>query len=208
VSSATLERNRGKFPGEGSAWGGANEGCEVGDCGAGDAEAGAEIVEERDFEFLAGLGEAEHDVAGLATPFADGSAGDLALGDEGADVVFGSVGVERDFRPLEHAQEFVLAPEQAFQQTIERRIAGSAIEDAVELRAQKACPFRARRELVILQAPIEPPDHPLGDLDGVALFVVGGQETLGVLTGASSAVSVIGHALAQARGLADRQKAK
>ena len=31
-----------------------------------EAEAGAEVVEERDFEFGAGLGEAEHEVAGKA----------------------------------------------------------------------------------------------------------------------------------------------
>ena len=56
--------------------------------GPGMPEAGAEIVEERDFEFFAGLGEAEHGVAGLAAFVADGSAGDFAFGDEGADVVF------------------------------------------------------------------------------------------------------------------------
>ena len=56
------------------AWGGPNEGCEIGDAGAGNGEAGAEIVEERDFELPAGLGEAEHDVAGDASVFADGSA--------------------------------------------------------------------------------------------------------------------------------------
>src|SRR5271166_3433053 len=52
-----------------SSWGGADEGCELGDCGAGNAEAGAEIVEEGNFQFLAGLGEAEHHVAGLAAFF-------------------------------------------------------------------------------------------------------------------------------------------
>src|SRR5208283_3504362 len=111
-----------------SAWGGADEGCELGDCGAGNAEAGAEIVEEGNFQFLAGLGEAEHHVAGLSAFFADRSAGDFALGDEGSDVVFGGVGVEGDFGSIEHAQEFLLAPEQAFQQTIEGGVAGSALE--------------------------------------------------------------------------------
>ncbi len=80
---------------------------------------GADRVEERDFEFFAGPGEAEHGVAGLAAFFADGSAGDFALGDEGADVVFGSVRIERNVRPVEDAQKFVLAPEEAFQQAIE-----------------------------------------------------------------------------------------
>ena len=38
--------------------------------------------------------------------------------------------------------------------------------------------MRAGRELVFLQATIEPPNHPLGDLDGVALLVVGGKELM------------------------------
>jgi hypothetical protein len=59
-----------------------------------------------------------------------------------------------------------------------RRIAGSALEDAIELRAQEAGLFRARGELVLLQAPIEPPDRRLGDCDGVALLVVGGDELM------------------------------
>src|SRR5271165_5809927 len=140
--------NRGKFPGGWSAWGGVDEGCEVGDVGAGDAETVAEVVEEGDFEFHAGLGEAEHDAASLPALFADGSAGDFALGDEGADVVFRGVGVERDFRSFEHAQKFVFAPEQALELTVERRIAGAALEDAVELRAQE----RAGSLLVALGA--------------------------------------------------------
>jgi len=36
--------------------------------------------------------------------------------------------------------------------------------------------LRAGRQLVLLQGTIEPPDHSLGDLDGVALLVVGGKE--------------------------------
>src|SRR5271166_3534645 len=69
----------------------------------------------------------------------------LRFGDEGADVVFRGVGVERDFRSFEHAQKFVFAPEQALELTVERRIAGAALEDAVELRAQEACLLRSGR---------------------------------------------------------------
>ncbi len=117
--------------------------------GSWNGEPVAEIVEEGDFEFDAGPGEAEHDVASLSALFADGSAGDFALGDEGADVVFGSVCVERNVRPFEDAQKFVFAPEEALQQTVEHRIAGSALEDAIELPAQEACLLRARGALVL-----------------------------------------------------------
>ncbi len=104
----------------------------------------AEIVEERDAEFRACLGEAEHDVASAAACVGHDSAGDFALGDEGADVVFGGVGVEGDFRPLEHAQEFALSGEQAFEDAVERGVAGSSLEDAVEAGAQFGGSGRAR----------------------------------------------------------------
>ena len=39
--------------------------------------------------------EAQHDISGVAASVADGSTGDFPFSDEGADVVFGSVGVER-----------------------------------------------------------------------------------------------------------------
>src|ERR1019366_1570733 len=38
--------------------------------------------------------------------------------------------------------------------------------------------FHAGSKLVLLQGTIEPPDHPLGDLNGVALLVVGGNQLM------------------------------
>src|SRR5260370_37517628 len=55
---------RSKFAGGLSAWAGADESCEVRDVGAGDAEPGAERVEEGELEVPAGLGRAEHGGAG------------------------------------------------------------------------------------------------------------------------------------------------
>jgi len=58
-----------------------------------DAEAAAEILEERDAELSAGLHQAEQHVAGLAAALADSSARHFALGDDCPDVVFRTVGV-------------------------------------------------------------------------------------------------------------------
>ena len=76
--------------------------------GVGDPEAVSEIAVERDAELIAGLHEAEHDVARGFAGLAHGASGDFSLGDAGADVVFGSVGVKRDLRPFEDAQQIVL----------------------------------------------------------------------------------------------------
>ena len=72
---------------------------------SGDPETRAEVVEERDFELGAGLGEAEHDVAGCASLFADRSARDISFCDDGAKVVFGTIGVEGNLGPLEQRAE-------------------------------------------------------------------------------------------------------
>ena len=86
----------------------------------GNAESVAEIDEEGDAELHAGLHQAEQDIARVAAGFADGPAGDLALGDEGADVVFGAVGVERDLGTVKHAQQFALATMKAGQKPVEQ----------------------------------------------------------------------------------------
>jgi len=71
----------------------------------------------------------------------------------------------------------VLVAKQALEQPVERRVAGAgAVEDTVETGAQDLGSFWAWRELVFLERAIEPPDHQLGDLDGVALSVVGGNK--------------------------------
>ncbi len=105
-----------------------------------------------------------------------GASLDFALGDAGAGVVIGGVGVEGDFRPLEHAQEFALSGEQPFEDAVAGCVAGSSLEDAVEAGAQLVGSLRIGRQLVVLQLAIEPQDHPPRELDGVALSVVGGNE--------------------------------
>ena len=88
----------------------------------------------------------------------------------------------------------------AFEQMVERGVAGSrALEDAVEAGAQERGLFGVRGELVVFQATIEPPDHPLGDLDGVALVIVGGNELVNKPLGVNPAQRV--HADAELAGV-------
>jgi hypothetical protein len=54
-------------------------------------------------------------------------------------------------------------------------------------RARKSWACSALGQLVLLQGAIEPPDHPLGDLDGVALLVVGGDQLMDQPFGVDSA---------------------
>ena len=74
-----------------------DEACEGRNVGAWDAEAGTDEVVERQFQFHAGFGQPQHDVARVAPLVADGSAGDFSFGDEGADVVFRGVGPDDCF---------------------------------------------------------------------------------------------------------------
>src|SRR5215210_7469749 len=94
-------RNRGKTLGRGSRSGwlttAGNEVGEARDGGASwNADPVAEVVPEGDAELLAGLGKAKEGVAAIAAKIALGAAADLALGDLAADVVLGTVGVQRD----------------------------------------------------------------------------------------------------------------
>ena len=111
--------------------------------GTDDAEPGAEIVPERDAELPAGLAEAQEGVAAVASDVGLGSAADLALGHLAADVVLRAVGVQRNFRVIEHHQQFGLVGMQPLQQAIEGGETGGAQEDAVEARPQLAAPARA-----------------------------------------------------------------
>ena len=159
-----------------------------------DSETVAKVVEERDFELGAGLGEAEHDVSGDASFFADRPAGDFSLGDDGANVVFAGVGVEGNFRPLEHAQQLVLVGVEALEEPVERGVSGSAFEDAVEAGREFGGALWAGGELERLELPIEPPDHSPRDVDGVALPVVGGNELVDEALGVNPTQSVVADA--------------
>ena len=165
-----------------------------------DSEASADIFEEGHFELHAGFGETEHGVSGVATFVADGSSGDFSLCDEGADIAFRGVGMERNVGPLKDAQQVILVAVKAFEQAVERRIAGSAaVKDAIESGTQNLGLSGTWGELVFFEGAIEPPDHPLGDFDGVALLVVGGDQFMDEPFSVNPAQSV--HADAELAGV-------
>ncbi len=114
----------------------------MGDFGAGDAETGAEVIEEGDFKFLAGLGEASM--------------------------------TSRACRPFS-----LTVPPEILRLVTKARISFS---EALVLSG------------ISDQAPIEPSDHRLGDCDGVALLVVGGEELMDETLGVDRAERVIAEA--------------
>jgi hypothetical protein len=66
--------------------------------------------------------------------------------------------VQRDLRPVEHAQEFTLAPMPPGQQPVEGEVAGLALEDPVEAGAQGGGTPAAGLAPVGLQVTLEPPE--------------------------------------------------
>ena len=73
-----------------------------------DGEASAQIIPECEAVLGASLEEPEKGVAAVASGVTAGSAADFALGDLAANVVLGTVGVQRDIGPFEHPQQFAL----------------------------------------------------------------------------------------------------
>ena len=68
------------------------------------AEAAAEILPERDPQLGTSLGQSEEGVATVASNVAAGAAADLSLGHVTADIPFGAIGVQGDFRSVEHCR--------------------------------------------------------------------------------------------------------
>src|SRR3954470_1431949 len=156
-----------------------------------DADPVAEVVPEGDAELLAGLGEAEEGVAALAAKIALGAAADLALGHLAADVVLGTVGVQRDLWMVEHHQQLGLVGVQPLQQAVERDEAGAALEDAVEAGAQLAAPAWCRRRPVGLEVGVEPPDQAAHVLLGGPLRVAEGLQLVDQALGVDPAQCVL-----------------
>lgn len=82
--------------------------------------------------------QAEEGVATITASLAVGATADLALDDVAANVAFGTIGVQRYFRPLEYRQQFGLVGMQPLKQAIERDKACAATKDAIEASAHLA----------------------------------------------------------------------
>ena len=98
-------------------------------------EPAAQIVPDRDAEFVAGPDETEEGVATIPADAASRPGADLAPCDLTANAVLRAVGMERYLRPVQHHQQLGLIGMQPLQQAIQRDEAGAAQEDAVELLA-------------------------------------------------------------------------
>lgn len=118
-----------------------------------EAEAIAQVGEEGDAELLAGLHEPEHDVAGLTAICTHRAARDPALSHAGAQIIFGGIGVERDFGSLQHHQQFILPSVQPDQQLIQILVARALPEDVVEALGKEGAVRLDRGQLPMLQMP-------------------------------------------------------
>src|SRR5258708_34513789 len=84
-------------------------------------EPASEVVPDRDAEFVTGLAETEECIAAIAADLAAYPGAHLAPRDLTADVVFGPIGVERNFRSVQHHQQLGLVGMQPRQQAVQCR---------------------------------------------------------------------------------------
>ena len=70
-----------------------------------DAEARTKVIPEDNPKFFACLAEAEEPVTAVAAHVATSAATDFSFGYHAANVVFGAIGVERDFGTFQHLQQ-------------------------------------------------------------------------------------------------------
>ena len=96
-----------------------------------DAQTDTQIIPESHAKLGTGLGEAAEGIAAIAPCIAAGSDADFATDHLTTDVVLGAVGMQWDFRPLQHPQQLGLVGMEPLQQSIQCDEAGAA-EDAIE----------------------------------------------------------------------------
>ena len=110
----------------------------------GNFESTAKVVPERHTVLGARLGQSEEGIAAIATGVASGASADLSLDDLAADVVLRSVGVERDFGPIQHHEQFGFVGMEPREQAVEGDEAGFAAEDTVKPCPQGGLALRGR----------------------------------------------------------------
>ena len=111
-----------------------------------DLQSATQIIPDRDAELIAGLCEAQKSITAIAADIASCSRADLPARDLTADVVLRSVGVERDFRPVEDEEQLRLVGVEAGEQAIELAQA-RFLREAGNRRSNRARNVRARRWL-------------------------------------------------------------
>ena len=124
-----------------------------------DTETTSEVVPECDAEFGARLGQSEEGIAAVTSEIAAGSSADFTPCYLTSDVVFGAIGMQRDFRPLQDPQQFVLVGRESCQQAIQGDEAGALAEDAIKAQPQGAAAFCGGRQAICFQIGIEAPDQ-------------------------------------------------
>src|SRR5690349_10593614 len=127
------------------------------ECVSRDLESAAQVVPDRDAEFVAGLGKAQKSIPAVAADIAACPAADFAPRDVAADVVLRTVGVQRDLRSIQHRQQLSLVGMQPCQQAVQGDEAGATEKDAVEPSAQGIGPTPPRIELISLETGVEVP---------------------------------------------------
>jgi hypothetical protein len=136
----------------------------------------SEVVPELNAQFKAGLCQPEETVAAIATSVAAGPTTDLAPRYLTADVIFRSVGVERDLGAVEHHEQLGFLFVEAFEQAVERDESGLEREDAIEPRQQDGLAALGRTAAVRLQSAVVLPDQVTDVALGRAVFVGKGVE--------------------------------
>ena len=137
-----------------------------------DLEPATQIIPDRDAELVACLDETEESIATIPADVASRPGTDLAPRDVTADVVFGAVGVERYFGPVQYHQQLGLVGVQPRQQAIQRGEACAAKEDAIEACAQRLSPPLAGFQLISSEVRVEVPDEATSPRLGVSVLVV------------------------------------
>ncbi len=167
--------NRGKTRGDASSGGLASPADDIGKLrhgdGPGNTEPCTQVIPEADAEFPTGLGQPEKGVAAIASGIGFGSATDVTLGHQAADVIFRAVGVQRDVWTVEHPQQLGLIGVQTLEQPVQCGKPRVALEYPIEAGAHLVAAAPRRFKAISFQVGVKPPDQPVNMLLGGTLLI-------------------------------------
>src|SRR5271166_2209700 len=137
-----------------------------------DFEPAPQIIPDREADFVTGLGETKERIAAITADLATRSGADLPSGDVTANVVLRTVGVQRDFWPVQHHQQFAFVRMQPGQQAVKRDETGATAEDTVEPGTQRERPAPGGFLLINLEIGVEVPDETANAFLSRAMLIV------------------------------------
>src|ERR1039458_1170287 len=134
-------------------------------------EPAAQVIPDSDPELSARLAKPQQSIAAITSEIASCPGADFAARDLTSDIALRAVGVQRNFRPVEHHQQLGLVGVKSRQKPVQGDETGAAEKDEIQTGGQRLVTARSGSQLVGFQIGVKVPDQAANlGLGGTALI--------------------------------------